>query len=74
MCFAYAYSDGRGVSVNLFATREARDAAVRDMLSADFEGTDIEVCFAPDATAYEAWTAYVEHSGGPDFYLDFAEL
>lgn len=73
MCFAYAYSDADGVSVNLFSTRKERDTAVRDILNANFFGTNIPVPFAKDATAETAWDTFC-NTDTPDFYLAFADL
>lgn len=70
MCFVYAYADCKGVSVNLFRTRQERDTAVRDLLSADFE----EPPFPPTATAEAAWAAAEEYLVAPDFELAFGEL
>lgn len=69
--FSFAYADGRGVSVNMFATRAARDAAVRVLLEGDFE--EGERPFAEDATAEEAWAAFC-NADTPDFFLAFGEL
>lgn len=73
MCYVYAYSDYTGVSVNLFATRLERDAAVRDLLSDDFSEDDL-VPFASTATAQEAWDAYTAATACCDFRLAFGEL
>lgn len=69
-CYAYAYADADGVSVNLFSTMAERDHAVRELLD-DLNGEGN--VFAADASAEEAWDAVCEDQP-PDFHLAFNEI
>lgn len=76
MCYAFAYADGSGVSVNLFRTQEERDQAVYDLLANDFHNGDERPPFGNPGQddAETMWVKYCAVGMHPDFNLAFGDL
>lgn len=82
MCFAYAFADCDGVSVNLFMTEQERDQAVYDFLARDFAYSTTPIPFGKPGqdSAEDMWVKFVAwkqsglHGITPDYYLAFASI
>lgn len=75
MCYAWAYADGRGVSVNLARTALERDQDVYAFLADDYNETEEHIPFGRPGQD-DAETMWVKHCAvmKPDYNLAFGNL
>lgn len=75
MCYAYAFADSSGVSINMFRTEEERDQAVYDLLADDYDGAEEEIPFGKPGQD-DAETMWVKYCADmkPDYNLAFGNM